>query len=234
MPNGRLAMCQAMVRRNWRVVIRHGSPDGPGGSAGCSSLAEQRVQVIAVGVELADDLCGDVALCGGPTREHRPECVEPARVCGPTSQPLKDGDRLGHGRDRHPLLGFAAGRLGLVGGRAHPIAHDEAVFAAGDRQAATAHRLHLAVAHAGEVSADDVAGRLEHPLLGHQGLRVEARPPRSAALRVDADGRVHAADLEAKLGDGASIRSMRRRRAGCACWARLRRRRQHAGEADAR
>ncbi len=68
-------------------------------------------------------------------------------------------------------------------------------------QAAAPHRLHLAIAHAGEVGTDRVAGGLEHPLLDHERLRVEARPPRLAALRVDADGRVHAADLEPKLGD---------------------------------
>jgi hypothetical protein len=31
-PKGRLAMCQAMVRRNWRVVIRQGASPGPGGT----------------------------------------------------------------------------------------------------------------------------------------------------------------------------------------------------------
>ena len=37
-PNGRLAMCQATVRRNCRVVMRHGLPSGPGGMIGASGV----------------------------------------------------------------------------------------------------------------------------------------------------------------------------------------------------
>jgi hypothetical protein len=37
-PNGRLAMCHAMVRRNCLVVMRHGLPSGPGGMTGSSGL----------------------------------------------------------------------------------------------------------------------------------------------------------------------------------------------------
>jgi hypothetical protein len=37
-PNGRLAMCHAMVRRNCRVVMRHGLPPGPDGMTGTSGL----------------------------------------------------------------------------------------------------------------------------------------------------------------------------------------------------
>jgi len=43
-PNGRLAMCQAMVRRNWRVVIRQGLPSGPGGMIGASALPKRALR----------------------------------------------------------------------------------------------------------------------------------------------------------------------------------------------
>src|SRR3546814_1351522 len=57
------------------------------------------------------------------------------------------------------------------------------------------HRLHLAVAHAGQIGTHDIGGRLQHPLLGRQGLHVEADTPWPSALGIDRDRRVHAADL---------------------------------------
>ncbi len=82
------------------------------------------------------------------------------------------------------------------------MAHHEAVLAAGDRQAARAHRLHLAIAHAGEIGADDVAGGLEHPLLGRQGLGVEARSPRSPLSGSMPIGVSMPPTSSAELGDG--------------------------------
>ena len=74
---------------------------------------------------------------------------------------------------------------------------DDAVRAAGQRQATGAHRLDLAIAHAGEIGADDVAGRLEHALLMDKRPGVETRPPRSAEVWIYGDRRVHAAGLDA-------------------------------------
>ena len=107
---------------------------------------------------------------------------------------------------------------------------DDAVGAAGQRQATGVHRLDLAIAHAGEISADDVAGRLEHALLTDKCPGVETRPPRSGRVwHAYGDRRVHAAGLgadrvnrrrdeigragrELKMGTGLDLRSTP------ACW----------------
>ena len=49
-PNGRLAMCHAMVRRNCLVVMRHGLPSGPGGMTGSSGLPKAVLMVLVVKV----------------------------------------------------------------------------------------------------------------------------------------------------------------------------------------
>ena len=72
---------------------------------------------------------------------------------------------------------------------------DDAVRAAAQRQATGTHRLDLAIAHAGEIGADDVTGRLEHALLMGKRLGVETRPPWSAEVWIYSDRRVHAAGL---------------------------------------
>src|SRR3546814_2193978 len=51
---------------------------------------------------------------------------------------------------------------------------DQAVLTARDRETPAPHRLHLAVAHAGQVGAHDIGGGLEHPFLVCESLRVEA------------------------------------------------------------
>lgn len=53
-------MCQAIVRRNCRVVSRQGVPVGPARDNRFSIGPEQSVEVVAEGVELAHDLGGDV------------------------------------------------------------------------------------------------------------------------------------------------------------------------------
>jgi hypothetical protein len=72
---------------------------------------------------------------------------------------------------------------------------DDAVRASAQRQAAGTHRLDLAIAHAGEISADDITSRLEHALLMDKCPGVETRPPRSAEVWIYSDRRVHAAGL---------------------------------------
>src|SRR3546814_17853196 len=77
---------------------------------------------------------------------------------------------------------------------------DQAVLTARDRETPAPHRLHLAVAHAGQVGAHDIGGGLEHPFLVCESLRVEALAPWPTALGIDRDRRVHAADLYPQLG----------------------------------
>ena len=79
------------------------------------------------------------------------------------------------------------------------MAVDDAVLASGERQAARAHGLDLAVAHASEVGADDIGCGLQHALFVEERFDVEPRPPRPLRRRVDADRRVHAADLQAEF-----------------------------------
>lgn len=78
----------------------------------------------------------------------------------------------------------------------------KAILAAHVRQAAPPHRLHLAVAHAGQIGAHDIGGRLQHALLLDERLDVEAEPPESTALGIDRNRRVHAAQLNAQIGRG--------------------------------
>ncbi len=81
------------------------------------------------------------------------------------------------------------------------MAFYHAVFAARDYQTTSLHRLDLTVAHACEVSADDISCCLQHSLLVHQGLDVEPWSPREAGFRNDADWCVHTADLYSQFGD---------------------------------
>src|SRR3546814_3480064 len=62
------------------------------------------------------------------------------------------------------------------------------------------HRLHLAVAHAGEVSAHYIGGRLKHPFLLCERLRIEACAPWPTAIGINRDRRVHAAHFDAQVG----------------------------------
>src|SRR3546814_443133 len=80
------------------------------------------------------------------------------------------------------------------------MALDQAVLAARDRETPAPHRLHLAVAHAGQVGAHDIGSGLKHPFLVCESLRIEALAPRPTAVRIDRDRRVHAADLYPQLG----------------------------------
>ncbi len=163
-------MCQAMVRRNWRVVIRQGAPSGAGGMTG-------RVQMVAIGVELADDLGRDVRLGAGLEGQDGPEGVAAAGGGCAGRQLFQHPDRLGDGGDGDPLRRLAVARFILVGDRSDAVAFDHAIGAAGHRQAARPHGLDLAIAHAGEIGADHIAGGLEHALLMHERLRIEARSP---------------------------------------------------------
>ena len=124
-------------------------------------------------------------------------------MCAVRRSSTRDG--RGDGLDRDPLSAWPRHVAPLVDGARDPIALDKAVLAALTVETTGAHRLHLAVAHAGQVGADDIAGGLQHALLEEQRLGVEARPPGLAGVGVDRDRRVHAADLGAECGDGASI-----------------------------
>src|SRR3546814_13695360 len=77
---------------------------------------------------------------------------------------------------------------------------DQAILAARDREAPPPHRLHLAVAHAGEVSAHYIGGRLKHPFLLCERLRIEACAPWPTAIGINRDRRVHAAHFDAQVG----------------------------------
>src|SRR3546814_5644648 len=77
---------------------------------------------------------------------------------------------------------------------------DQAILAARDREAPPPHRLHLAVAHAGEVSAHYIGGRLKHPFLLCERLRIEAFAPWPTAIGINRDRRVHAAHFNAQAG----------------------------------
>src|SRR3546814_8971625 len=76
----------------------------------------------------------------------------------------------------------------------------QAILAARDREAPPPHRLHLAVAHAGEVSAHYIGGRLKHPFLLCERLRIEACAPWPTAIGINRDRRVHAAHFDAQVG----------------------------------
>ncbi len=90
--------------------------------------------------------------------------------------------------------------MALEDGAAHPIAFDQAVGATHRRHAARLHGLHLAVAHAGEIGADEIAGALQHPLLAGETEAVEALAPWQAGVRIDGDRRVETANLGSELG----------------------------------
>jgi hypothetical protein len=82
---------------------------------------------------------------------------------------------------------------------------DQAVLAARDREAPAPHRLHLAVAHAGQVGAHDIGGGLEHPFLVCEVFASKRCAPWPTALGIDRDRRVHAADLDPRSAATASI-----------------------------
>ncbi len=164
--------------------------------------AELHVQVIAESIELADDLGGDVILAAAAIIEHAPEGVAPATLADTLGQLLENADRLGDRLDRRPRLGLATAIAPLVHGALDPVTLDEAVLAAPGFEAARTHGLHLGIPHAGEISTDDIAGRLQHPLFNEQRLGIEARPPGKPRVRIVGDGRVHAAGLDAKRDNG--------------------------------
>src|SRR3546814_17478089 len=95
---------------------------------------------------------------------------------------------------------LAHGRPTLVDGRSNAMPLDQAILAARDREAPPPHRLHLAVAHAGEVSAHYIGGRLKHPFLLCERLRIEACAPWPTAIGINRDRRVHAAHFDAQVG----------------------------------
>ena len=100
-PNGRLAMCQATVRRNWRVVNRHGFHRRRADHAD-AGRSEQALEVVAESVELANDLSGDVGLGAGLQRKDRPQGVDAARSrhaaesCSSTSTARATGAMVTH------------------------------------------------------------------------------------------------------------------------------------------
>ncbi|EEW56581.1 hypothetical protein SCH4B_4756 [Ruegeria sp. TrichCH4B] len=87
----------------------------------------------------------------------------------------------------------------LIDVAAYPIALDQVVSTAFNRNAARLHVLQLAVAHARQVGTDDVAGRLQHLLFMWQAVRVETLPPRQAGIGIEGDRGIHAADLGSHL-----------------------------------
>ena len=91
---------------------------------------------------------------------------------------------------------LAGARLALVGDRSDAVAFDHAIRAAGQRQAARPHGLDLAIAHAGEIGADHIAGGLEHAFFVASVLARSAAAT-ATCVRIDRDRRVHAADLDA-------------------------------------
>src|SRR6266436_2634596 len=65
-----------------------------------------------------------------------------------------------------------------------------------------AHRLQLAIAHSGEIGADDIRSSLQHPLLFDEAALVEPRSPGQACVGVGRDMAVHPADLGTEAFDG--------------------------------
>ena len=61
-PNGRLAICQATVRRNWRVLKCQGRASEPRGIAGASGAPYPAIEMIAELVERAHNLAGKMIL----------------------------------------------------------------------------------------------------------------------------------------------------------------------------
>src|SRR3546814_9155933 len=96
-----------------------------------------------------------------------------------------------------PICRLADARPALVEGRSDALSFDQAVLAARDRQAPSPHRLHLAVAHAGQIGTHDIGGRLQHPLLGRQGLHVEADTPWPSALGIRSEE--HTSELQSLM-----------------------------------
>src|SRR5271166_714808 len=169
----------------------------------CPRLTPPPIEVVAKAVEGADDLAGEVVLGGGAVLEHDPEAVDPASGSRRPGQSVKHCHGSAHGCDRHPLLGTAGDADVLIGGAANAMPCNQSIGAGRDRVAAGAHCLHLAVAHAGQIGADDIAGGLQPPLLAGERLLVEpVCAPWSAVLGVDRDRRVHAADLAAQPAAG--------------------------------
>lgn len=79
------------------------------------------------------------------------------------------------------------------------MAHDYAIFAARQGKTSALHRLDLAVPHAGQIGAQDIGCRLQHPLFPGEGFDVEARSPWLAGIRQDGDGRIHSAGFHAEF-----------------------------------
>src|SRR5271166_6902460 len=112
-PKGRLAMCQAMVRRNC------GTSGGP----------EPRVEMVAIDIELTDDLGREMRLRSRLEDKHRPERVGTARGGSAHREPLQHSDCLGDGFNRDPFRRLPLARLALVGDRANAMPFDDAVRA---------------------------------------------------------------------------------------------------------
>ena len=106
------------------------------------------------------------------------------------------------GSDRNPFGMLALSHFAFVCDRSHAIAFDHTVFATGQRQAPGPHRLYFAVAHTGEIGADDVARSLQHALFLDERPGIEARPPGPSGIGVAGNRGVHPTDFDANLVDG--------------------------------
>jgi hypothetical protein len=76
---------------------------------GLATGPEQRVEMVAIDIELTDDLGGNVRLCARFDDEHRPEGVGTACGGGTRRELLQHSDRFSDGFDRDPF-----GRLPLA------------------------------------------------------------------------------------------------------------------------
>jgi hypothetical protein len=168
----------------------------------CLRRAELRVQVVAKVVKLTYDLSRDVILAAPAVIEHAPQCIATPAAPDGLGQELQHADGLGDRLNSDPSLGLATHVATLVDGAPDPVALDEAILAALDVEASGTHGLHLGIAHAGQVGADDIAGGLYHALLDEQHLGVEARSPGLVGIWIDRNGSIHAAGLGADNGDG--------------------------------
>src|SRR3546814_567054 len=109
-----------------RLAIGSGWDDRPIGAA------EDGVEMIAEGVELADHLARQMRLGDGAGAQHWPKRVAAGLPRRPFRQAFEHRDRLGDRFDRHPARRLADARPALVEGRSDALSFDQAVLAARD------------------------------------------------------------------------------------------------------
>ena len=92
-----------MVRRNCRVVMRQGHASWIWRNGGMAGGPDPRVEMVAIDIELTDDLGREMRLRSRLEDKHRPERVGTARGGSGRREPLQHSDCLGDGFDRDPF-----------------------------------------------------------------------------------------------------------------------------------